>query len=65
MSEQAERRAQSTYRIATSGGWLRFVVSENVHADMWRIGCAEITAATTARPAYREMIDTMRWGEIL
>ncbi|MGE3064139.1 MAG: hypothetical protein AB7K67_01015 [Hyphomicrobiaceae bacterium] len=50
--------------IRTSGGWTRVVTAEDVMSAMYVVGCAEITAASTTRPAYREMIDTLRWDEI-
>lgn len=56
-----------TYRIAGSGGLLRIVVCrpEEIMRIMHRIGIASYTAESTARPAYREMIDTLRWKDML
>jgi hypothetical protein len=31
---------------------------------MYRVGSALIFAELTTRPAYREIIDTLQWGEI-
>lgn len=58
--------ALQTYRIAGSGGLLRIVtcLPEEILRVMHRIGIASYTAESTARPAYREMIDTIRWGDI-
>lgn len=53
------------YVIRTSGGWVRVLDGRcDQFEEMYRIGCAEITAATTVRPAFREMIDTLRWSDI-
>lgn len=59
--------ALATYRIAGSGGLLRIVTCrpEDLMRPMHRIGIASYTAEVTTRPAYREMIDTLRWEEML
>ncbi len=54
-----------TYLIQTSGGWRRLVRTRDPFEAMYAIGSAEIVAETTARPAFREMIDTLRWGDLL
>ncbi|WCS27830.1 hypothetical protein LOK46_13700 [Methylobacterium sp. NMS14P] len=58
--------APQTFRVAGSGGLLRIVVCrpEDLMRIMHRIGIASYTAEVTTRPAYREMIDTIRWEDI-
>ncbi|MCJ2129201.1 hypothetical protein [Methylobacterium sp. E-045] len=53
--------------ISCSNGWLRFfgVRDGDYQIAMYLIGMASVTAEQTARPAYREMIDTLDWGAIL
>jgi hypothetical protein len=53
--------------IAGSGGPLRTVTCplEDLMRLMHRIGIASYTAEVTTRPACREMIDTLRWEEML
>lgn len=58
--------ARLTFRIS---GWLgvRIVTcgADECGFIMRRIGFAWTTAEITARPAYREMIDTLRWEDML
>lgn len=56
-----------TYRIAGSGGLLRIVTCrpDEIMRIIHRIGIASYTAESTSRPAYREMIDTIRWEDVL
>jgi hypothetical protein len=51
------------YRIWVSSGRHRwhYGTPDSLRLAMWRVGMADITARVTARPAYREMIDTIRW----
>lgn len=60
------RPLRFTFRIVGSHG-VRIVTCEAGECGfiMRRIGFAWTTAEFTARPAYREMIDTLRWEDML
>lgn len=53
-----------TYVIHGPGGQRRYVQTDNPMDAMYRVGSAIINSELTTRPAFREMIDTIRWEDV-
>ncbi len=58
--------ALQTFRIAGPNGHVRVIRCHTVEIMrfMRTIGLALYTAEVTTRPAYREMINTIRWEDL-